>query len=92
MNFRIVICPKCKSNQIVSYITCGVTCKCGLFINSKNTHDDARKEYAKDMKNFCFDFDHWRIEMEKWDAENKSVEFKTVSIPDNELLKIININ
>ena len=90
MNFRIVECPTCNSKEIVSYITCGITCKCGLFLNSKDTHDDARKEYAKGMKNFCFDFEHWKKEMEKWDEENKLVDFKTVSIPDEKLIELIN--
>ena len=93
MDFRLVICPKCGTKNLVSYVTCGITCpKCKIFLNKTDCHQDARKDYAKEMKDFCFNFEQWEKEMKKWDAENIPVDFKTVSIPDEKLLFLLEGN
>ncbi len=90
MDFRIVVCPKCSHKQIVSYITCGTPChQCHVFLNSIDYHDESRKEYAKGIKEFTSDADKFALQMKLWDDQNKKVEFKTVSIPDETLMKIL---
>jgi hypothetical protein len=75
----------------VSYITCGVPCGfCHTFLNALDYHDDARKEYAKGIKEFtCDTFEKFEKEMQMWDDKNKKVEFKVVSIPDDKLLEML---
>ena len=93
MDFRLVVCPKCGTKTLNSYITCGITCsKCKIFLNKTDCHQDARNEYAKEMKDFCFDFEQWKKEMIRWDEENIPVDFKTVSIPDGILLSLLEKN
>ena len=90
MDFRVVVCPKCSHKQIVSYITCGLSChQCGTFLNALDYHDEARKEYAKGIKEFTNDADKFAIQMKLWDDQNMKVEFKVVSIPDDKLLEMV---
>jgi len=90
MDFRVIICPKCGTKTIVSHITCGITCPgCKIFLNKADYHHEARRDYAKEMKTFCFDFEHWEKKMMEWDEQHIPVIFKTVSIPDEKLFLLL---
>jgi len=93
LNFKVVTCSKCGNKQIENFMNVGThcnACKIGLHQDTEDIRKDVRKEQVECADAFSRSFEefreHLKHEEERWNKENVFVEFKTVSIPDDDLL------
>lgn len=95
MNFKLVTCPKCDKKQILEYMICGTPCSCGVSLHSDDEQNkkDVRKQWKESADAFSHNFDEFRERLKSeekfWNKHNVFVAFQTVTIPNEELLKLI---
>lgn len=100
MDFKLATCPSCNTQHLLTYITVGITCKCGkhLYDNDSETKKEVEKQVNEDAffistpdgQRNDENFKKFVEQKERIMAEYHFIPFKVVSIPNETILKIIN--